>query len=170
MRPQVVSLVLVLAALGCRPKPEPENPSPTSTVGDDLDDTAGIAGDGDTDLPPRPEGTIYRSELARGTQDGNPAYLLAQLGPEPYRPEGRFEGWMITRVWPADPELCAPGCDLRPGDVVLSVNGSQMKQPEDLSTALENLDAIEAIELRGLREGEYFERRFVIAPDPPLDQ
>ena len=107
MRPQLVSLVLVVAALGCRPKPEPASHSPAATI-DDLDDNSGIAGDGDTDLPPRPEGTIYRSELARGTQDGNPAYLLSQLGPEAYRPQGRFEGWLITRVWPSDPELCAP--------------------------------------------------------------
>ena len=114
----------------------------------------------------RPEGSIYRSELVRATQNGTPAYLLGQLAPEPYRPQGRFEGWVITRVWPGDPDLCQPGCDLYPGDVILSVNGSRLETPEALSAMLERLIEFESIDVSGIRNGEFFERSYPILSDP----
>ena len=80
----------------------------------------------------RPPNTIFRSEVVRVTNFG-PAYLLRELGPEPFRHAGRFVGWEITQVFPDDPELCAPGCDLKVGDVVLSVNGSRLETPQQLS-------------------------------------
>ncbi|KIG11836.1 hypothetical protein DB30_02388 [Enhygromyxa salina] len=105
----------------------------------------------------------------RATQGGSASYLMAQIGPEAYRPQGRFEGWMITRVWPGDPGLCAPGCDLRPGDVILSVNGSKLETPEELSNLLARIDQLESVELTGIRDGTFFERSHAVLPDPPID-
>ena len=73
-----------------------------------------------TPLPDRPESVIYRSELKRATHNGRPGYLMGQLQPEAYRPRGAREGWLIQSVFPGDPGLCAPGCDLHPGDVILT--------------------------------------------------
>lgn len=161
--------LLVLLTMGCRPSagthatPEPdEDGGPSLSHAGDEDERAAPAG------PERPAGAIYRSELIRATQGGAPSYLLAQLGPEPYRPQGQFEGWVITRVWPGDPQLCAPGCDLRVGDVILSVNGSKLQTPEELSNALAHIDELELIELVGMRDGEFFERSHPILPDPAL--
>ena len=115
--------------------------------------------------PPRPEHTIYRSELARATHDGRPPYLMQQLGPEAYRPNGRFIGWKITKVWPSDPELCAPGCDLQPGDVIVAVNGRPIEYPEHLSELMEKLPKMETLKIRMLRNGELRVNEYAIAED-----
>jgi S1-C subfamily serine protease len=168
MRARSVPL-LVLLAMGCRPTTGIDA-SPDEPL---IDAAADDAGAGSTsppapEGPPRPTGAIFHGELVRATQGGSAAYLLSQLGPEAYRPQGRFEGWMITRVWPGDPQLCAPGCDLRAGDVILSVNGSKLETPEELSNLLARIDALESIDLTGIRDGEFFERSHPVLPDPVL--
>lgn len=153
-------LVLILA---CRPEPRGSESLLEGEHAPLIDETAGVEAE---PQPARPPGVIYRSELRRATRDGSAAYLLGQLQPEPYRPQGRFEGWIITAVWPGDPELCEPGCDLQIGDVILGVNGSKLERPEDLADAMTSLDTLETLELRGLRDGQYFERTHTIAADP----
>lgn len=157
------SSLLLALVLACRPEPRGGE-----TLGDAEDDRLI---DEDTEVsaepqPARPPGAIYRSELRRATQDGSAAYLLGQLRPEAYRPQGRFEGWIITAVWPGDPELCAAGCDLQIGDVILGVNGSKLERPEDLADVMSRLDTLETLELRVLRDGQYLERSHPILPDP----
>ncbi|MFO7561227.1 MAG: hypothetical protein R6X02_01185 [Enhygromyxa sp.] len=162
MRLRSLAPLLVLFALGCRPRseggevPDPGSSSVEPGPGDDAEQP---------DRPERPAGAIYRSELVRATQGGSAPYLLGQLGPEAYSPQGRFEGWIITRVWPGDPQLCSP-CELRAGDIILSVNGSKLETPEQLSNLLAELDSLESIEVSGIRDGEFFERSHPILPDP----
>lgn len=105
----------------------------------------------------RPPKTIYRSELERAL-GGGPGYLLYQLAPEPYRLSGKFVGWEITRLFPDDPGLCAPGCDLEVGDVILSVNGERLETPQAFSDFLTKLPKARALEVRSLRN----ERRRVV--------
>ena len=118
-------------------------------------------------LPPRPPDTIYRSELMRATKGGRPAYLLAQLQPEPYRPRGAREGWRISSVFPADPGLCAPGCDLFPGDIILTVNGSPLERPEQLSALIAEIETMQTLDVRLVRDQKLHERTFAIVDDPP---
>jgi hypothetical protein len=106
-----------------------------------------------TDRAPRPPATIYRSEIDRALR-GGPAYLLGQLGPEPFRHGGRFVGWELTRVFPDDRDLCAPGCDIEVGDVILAVAGNRMETPQALSALLERLPALESLEVQSLRNGQ----------------
>lgn len=166
MRPRSLAPLILLLALGCRPRseagaaPDPGDTNLATQTTGQVDDAP--------EQPERPPGAIYRSELIRATQDGNAPYLLSQLNPDPYLPQGRFEGWVITRVWPDDPELCAPGCDLRVGDIILSVNGSKLETPEQLSNLLVDLDALDSIEITGIRDGQFFERSHPILPDPAL--
>ncbi len=162
MRPRSI-LPLAVLLLGCRTAPDTHSPPDQPTTG------APVASDADAPEPeraPRPAGAIYRSEVVRATQGGSAAYLMAQLGPEPYRPQGQFEGWVVTRVWPNDPDLCAPGCDLAPGDILLSVNGSKLETPEQLSNLLGRIDELESIDLVGIRGGQFFERSHPVLPDP----
>ncbi len=72
---------------------------------------------------------------------------------------------MITRVWPGDPQLCAAGCDVRVGDIILSVNGSKLETPEQLSNALADLDALDSIDVTGIRDGEFYARSYPILAD-----
>lgn len=156
-------LPLAVLLLGCRTAPETQ-PQPDQPLIEEPTESGGSTSE--PEAPPRPAGAIYRSEIVRATQGGSAAYLMSQLSPEPYRPQGRFEGWVITRVWPGDPELCAPGCDLQPGDVLLSVNGSKLETPEQLSNLLGRIDELESIDLVGIRGGEFFERSHPVLPDP----
>ena len=168
MRLRPLAPLIVLLALGCRPRNDageaPDVGPEPSRLGDEQ------SSDASSSEPARPPGVIYRQELVRATRGGNAPYLLSQLGPEAYAPQGRFEGWIITRVWPGDPELCAPGCDLKVGDIILSVNGSKLETPEQLTNLLEGLDALASIELAGIRDGEFFERSYPILPDPALGE
>ena len=133
-----IALVLVVLA-GCRrhepptavPEEAPRQTSVPATYDDATpkrSDTATVPETGASDPAPvqakdRPPRTILRSEIHRALA-GGPAYLLRQLGPEPYRVEGRFIGWEITQLFPDDPALCDP-CDLAVGDVILSINGDR---------------------------------------------
>jgi type II secretory pathway component PulC len=165
MRLRSLAPLIVLFALGCRPR---SDGGEAPLVGTEPTEIQSEQPSESSSEPARPPGAIYRNELVRATRGGNAPYLLAQLGPEPYAPQGRFEGWIITRVWPGDPELCASGCDLRAGDIILSVNGSKLETPEQLSNLLADLDAIQSIELTGIRDGEFFERSHAILDEPAL--
>jgi type II secretory pathway component PulC len=160
-------LLLGLLLLGCRTAPETHSQSDQPLIEEPAEPDSSTP---EPELPPRPAGAVYRSEVVRATQGGSAAYLMSQLGPEPYRPQGRFEGWVVTRVWPSDPELCAPGCDLKPGDILLSVNGSKLATPEELSNLLGRIDELESIDLVGIRGGEFFERSHPVLPDPALPE
>ncbi len=113
---------------------------------------------------PRPAHTIYRSEIHRAVGTG-PAYLLRQLDPEPFRLEGRFMGWTIATVFPDDPELCAPGCDLAPGDVVLALQGRVIHTPDDLIAVLEALGSATTLTIDRYRANRRERVSFAIVDD-----
>lgn len=166
MRPRSI-LPLAVLLLGCRTAPDTHSPPDQPSTGEAVASDDGAT---EPERAPRPAGAIYRSEVVRATQGGSAAYLMSQLGPEPYRPQGQFEGWVVTRVWPNDPDLCAPGCDLAPGDILLSVNGSKLETPEQLSNLLGRINELESIDLVGIRGGQFFERSHPVLPDPEPTQ
>lgn len=159
-------LGLVLFALACRPEPKQTHAPDPEPPRDPATPATEPAEPGPPATRPRPPATIYRSELRRATHDGQPAYLLRQLAPEPYRPAGRFQGWQITHVYPDDPELCAP-CDLRPGDVILSVNGNTLERPEMLMQLVSGLDEMQTLTVHRLRDGHATKVSYTIADAPP---
>ena len=113
---------------------------------------------------PRPPRAIFRDELQRATGPG-PAYLLRQLGPEPFRHDGHFIGWTITRLFPDDPELGA-SCDLALGDVILGVNGYRLATPQELSDAFELLPGWTQLRVQSLREGKRRDVTYTIIDAP----
>ncbi len=98
----------------------------------------------------RPPGTIFRSEIEHALSRG-PGYLLYELGPEPFRLSGKFVGWEITKVFPDEPDLCADGCDLLPGDIILSVNGDRLETPQALSNMVEALPSTSKLVVKSIR-------------------
>ncbi len=116
-------------------------------------------------------GTIPGDAIDRVTARG-PGWLLGQLGPpEPYRPRGRFEGWTITAVFPDAPELCAPRCDLQPGDIIVSVEGDSLETPNAYTAVFERASDLKALRVVRIRAGvrETVEYRIVRAPLPAGD-
>lgn len=173
--PRAASLLgLGLLGLACRLSPSEAAPVDASAW---PDDEAGLLGEdepGDEAGPvevgpplrPRPPRTVFRDELERATAPG-PAYLLRELGPEPFRHQGRFVGWEITQLFPDDPGLCVPGvCDLALGDVILGVNGHRLETPQDLSDAFAALPAWTQLRVQSLREGQRREVTYTIVGDP----
>ncbi len=98
----------------------------------------------------RPPGTIYRSEIEHALARG-PGYLLYELGPEPFRLSGRFVGWEITRVFLDEPGLCAAGCDLEVGDVILSVNDRTVETPQALNNMIDTLPSTDTLVIKSIR-------------------
>ncbi len=135
---------------------QPEAPGPSSAAA-----SPAVAGQPDAPLSEgasqggtrdaRPPATIYRSEIDHALARG-PGYLLYELGPEPFRASGRFVGWEITRVFPEEPGLCAPGCDLQVGDVILSVNGDRLETPQALSNMIDALPSMDTLVIKSLRD------------------
>jgi type II secretory pathway component PulC len=165
-RDLVLVLVATLASCSRAPRPTPgavETPSaPTDTASEAAPEPAQAPAEPSEPRPPR---TIYRSELRRATGRG-PGYLLEQLGPESYRPDGRFQGWRITRLFPDDPELCAARCDLSIGDIIITVNGNNLERPEQLSRLFEQLPGLTELRVRSVRDGIARKASYAIADDP----
>jgi hypothetical protein len=168
--------LVVLGLPGCRIAPAEAPPPDASAWPDDgmrLADEEEPIPTGDAEasaaaspvLRPRPARAIFRDELQRATGPG-PAYLLRQLGPEPFRHDGHFIGWEITQLFPDDPELCAPGCDLALGDVILGVNGHRLQTPQDLSDAFEALPRWTQLHVQSLRDGQRRDVTYTVIDDP----
>lgn len=111
----------------------------------------------------RPPQTIYRSEIERALS-GGPGHLLYQLGPEPFRAEGKFLGWEITKLFPDDPSLCDP-CDLEVGDVILTINGDRLETPQAFATMVEKADKLRTLEVRSLRDEQRRIVKYTIVDD-----
>lgn len=165
--PLLLAASVTLACGGQKSKSRSESELPEGPASelDDEEQAATAPNPADPTREPRPEGVIYRSELARATHGGRPGYLLGQLQPEPYRPRGSREGWVITTVFPKDPDLCMPGCDLFPGDVLLTVNGSPLERPEQLSALMEKLATADKLDVRLVRDGKLHERSYAIVDE-----
>jgi type II secretory pathway component PulC len=160
---------LPIAALAgaCATGPKTGDQLPEGPPGHfDEDESSLSANDAGAKAPkpeaPRPPDTIYRSELERATAGGKPAYLLRELAPEPYRPRGAREGWRIGSVFPSDPGLCVEGCDLFPGDIILTVNGSPLERPEQFSELVSQIGSMTELEVRLVRDGKLHERTYAV--------
>jgi len=152
--------VLMGTSLGCAskttPEPAAQPPSSADAPADAPVAAATVPGSegpalAEAPASARPPGTIYRSELDRALARG-PGYLLYELGPEPYRLSGKFVGWEITRVFPDEPGLCAEGCDLLVGDIILSVNGDRLETPQAFSNLIEALPQLDTLVIKSLRD------------------
>jgi type II secretory pathway component PulC len=123
--------------------------------------TSQTAAPTDRSRPPR---TVFRSEIDRATGRG-PAYFLRQLAPEPFRHHGVFVGWEVTALFPDDPGLCGMECGIALGDVILSVNGSRLETPQQLSDAFTDLPDQTRLVVHSLREGKRREVTYTIVDD-----
>jgi len=139
----------------------PEGP-PSQFGADDESAESAATSEDEAARAPRPPGVIYRAELDRATAGGKPAYLLRELAPEAYTPRGAREGWRIGSVFPNDPGLCADGCDLFPGDIILTVNGNPLERPEQLSELMSQIGTMTTLEVRLVRDGKLHENSYEI--------
>ena len=79
---------------------------------------------------------LLRSEVEQAIAAG-PGRLLGFLRVRPHAMKRRFLGFEIVEILAPDRRFHPP--HLRPGDVILQINGIRMKQPENLFNALQSL-------------------------------
>jgi type II secretion system protein C len=95
-------------------------------------------------VPPASDHAVSRSLLHAVVAQGLGAFLQhVDIDDQPVFVGGKFHGFRIAAL--RDPKFWS-GVDLKPGDVVTSVNGFPIERPEQAQTAFESLEV--ASELR----------------------
>lgn len=96
-------------------------------------------------------GTIPRSalraELARGI-----GRFLQNVKTEAVLSRGHFVGWRMLALFPKRPEVHVQG--IKPGDVLIRVNGVSVERPEDFKSVWDTLDTAKELVLEIEREGQ----------------
>lgn len=153
-------LALALPLGGCKPKVDPLSPFDVEADGRG-GSAATRAESGAAPAPaPAPAGdgvrtaTLDRPALARGLAMGPPS-ILQQLEVTADTADQRFLGWRLVRLLDASTPLLR-SLDLRPGDVLLSINGNPLSKPNELMALWTDLSAATKIECQLSRDGRPF--------------
>lgn len=146
-----VPLLGLIAACGSAPPPAaPPPPAPAP------------AAPAKKPAPP-PAGTLYRNDVQNLVNQGFPNFLQ-RVEVEPSLDNGKFKGWAIVSLNP--PEFWQ-GVDLKPGDVVVSVNGLPIERETEAFDAFESLRSAERLEVAYVRGGEPRKLVYKIVEAPP---
>jgi S1-C subfamily serine protease len=127
--------------------------------------TAPVVGPEPTELPPPPraaapasapatrKGEIRRGELAAFLDQGMPAFIHHVVVERfPRRRSHRFRGWQIAEFFPGDPRFAQ--ADIRPGDVVLRVNGRLIERPDQFAEIWSSLRRARELVVDAERDGK----------------
>jgi S1-C subfamily serine protease len=122
---------------------DPQIPSPGSGTGVVTPSPAGAL--------PAPTSTLRRGEVRAVVRSGLGAFLQkVEVEEQPVFRNGKFVGFRIAALkgdgW--------KGVDLKPGDVVTSVNGYPIEHPEDAMAAFKSLDVSSELRVDYERGGE----------------
>ncbi len=145
MRTVLVVLVLSVSACGGA-LPETDHPPTQAT---------------EEAAPPvdsAPPGSLWGSDV-RAVVDAGLGRFLGNIDVEPVVSEGRFRGFRLLELRPAE---AWTGVDLRPGDVVTSLNGMPIERETQAYDAFVALKTAKEIRVRYERSGEVRELVFSI--------
>jgi general secretion pathway protein C len=118
--------------------------------------------------PPAPaEGagdhSLKRSTVRAAVSQGlGPLLHHIELDDQPVRAEGKFHGFRVAAL--RDPDFWS-GVDLKPGDVVTSVNGFPIEHPEQLQAAFDSLRVASELRVTYERDGKSRELVYPIVDD-----
>lgn len=98
----------------------------------------------------RPRGVLFRDEVD-ATVDQGLGYFLQRLELEPALDNGRFRGFRVAAMRP--PEWWE-GVDLKPGDVILNVNGMPIERDTQAYEAFIALKKSSELRVEYLRGGQ----------------
>lgn len=93
-------------------------------------------------------GKILRKDLMVVINQG-PAFLLQKVQTKPFRQNGKFVGFQIAAFTQESPTTI----DLKPGDVILKVNGRKVERPEHYFEIFQELKVAGELRFDILREG-----------------
>jgi S1-C subfamily serine protease len=95
-------------------------------------------------------GVLRRGNVVRAVDRGLGQWLQGVLVTA-VREAGRFQGWRVEKLYPDDP--CFGSVDVRPGDVVTTVNGASLERPEQANDLFQSLRAAPALRIQLVRAG-----------------
>lgn len=115
---------------------------------------------------PRQAGTLYRDEVL-AVVDGGLGLFLQHVGVDVHLVDGHFRGFRILRLAPPD---YWQGVDLKPGDVVESINGMNIERPLEAHAAFSSLKTADQLVVSYSRGGERRELVYQIKSRPGATQ
>lgn len=152
MRRIILVAPVISLALGCggsSPPAETAPPAPAEQARPAASPAATVEADG----------AIARAELDPVLEAGLGRFLQG-VETEPALEDGRFVGFRILSLYPEDERLAA--VDLKPGDVVLRVNGQPIERPEQALQVWNGLRVASELWIEYRRGDETRELRFQI--------
>lgn len=157
-------ILLLLGVLACAtttsPPPVPEEPTPVRAPE--------VASQPPPPPPPtctsfaRP-GALKRSLVVKTVDAGLGPWLAGGVTVDPFMQKGRFRGWIVRKLYPDDP--CYREIDVRPGDVVLKVNGKSLERPEQADETFKSLVRAPALVVELTRAGAPMKLTFPIVEE-----
>lgn len=114
--------------------------------------------------PQPPPGAVWREDV-HAVVDGGLGRFLGNVDVEPVVAEGRFRGFRVVELRPVETWTAV---DLRPGDVVTSLNGMPIERETEAYDAFVALKTAKEIRVRYERSGEVRELVYaIVARDAP---
>lgn len=162
---RVVVLSLVLAATACASKVHVDNPDPfpkddPRAYGPAANKPAKTGATVAASATARVQtGTIERTSLNEVLARGLGAFLSG-IEVQAYFDDHKFAGWEVVRFWPQHATYSR--VDIRPGDVVLSINDHALERPTQVQKLWQDLRTADTVVVRGMRLGTPFKLRFEI--------
>jgi type II secretory pathway component PulC len=139
------------------PPPPDEANEPAVRVGPKVDVDAIAPADeenkkrADASQPPAEGVTVTRSRV-RTLMEKGPAYLLQAVTVEPARSDGTFVGYEIVGMTEAARRVANP--QLKDGDVIESINGTEIQRPDDYVNTWKALNRVDQVVIEFRRDGE----------------
>jgi type II secretory pathway component PulC len=96
---------------------------------------------------------IPRVDLLAMLEQGIPRFLQ-NIKVEPWFSDGRFLGWQVVSLFPDDSRFYQSS--VRPGDVVIDVNGRSIERPESLKVLWDGLASASNLSFTVFREGRTY--------------
>jgi type II secretion system protein C len=115
---------------------------------------------------PAADDRVLRRSVVRSVVKGGLGLFLQRvtLDDQPVTKDGRFHGFRIAAL--PDAALWR-GVDLRPGDVIVRVNGMPIEHPEEALEAFRSLEVASELRVAYERDGVGRELSFPILDDEP---
>jgi type II secretion system protein C len=111
-----------------------------------------------------PDHRLTRAAVHEAVTQGLAVFLQhVDLSDQPVFVGGKFHGFRIAGL--RDPSFWQ-GVDLKPGDVVVSVNGFPIERPEQAETAFESLDVASELHVTVERDGQPRDLVYAIVDAP----
>lgn len=104
-------------------------------------------------------GTIERAKLV-AVLDRGPGAFLREIEVSPHMDGSRFVGWQLVQLLDHDGPLA--GVDVKPGDILLAINGHPLARPDQLQALWDSLRTAPSLDAELWRGEAKLSLRFAI--------